>query len=146
MNGRWRSIVMAGLDPAIHRHSYPCRLILDGRIKCGHDSKEGAAMTTVMQRMKGRYIVYILASKRNGTLYIGVTNNLTRRSYEHREGKGSIFTKRYRVHNLVYAEEFSDVTQAIQRESNLKHWPRRWKIELIEKLNPEWADLYETIV
>jgi putative endonuclease len=108
---------MAGLDPAIQE-----------------------------QRMKSRCFVYILASKRNGTLYIGVTNNLMRRSYEHREGKGSIFTKRYEVHNLVYAEEFSDVTQAIQRESNLKHWPRRWKIELIEKLNPEWVDLYETLV
>jgi putative endonuclease len=96
--------------------------------------------------MKGRYFVYILASKRNGTLYIGVTNDRTRRTYEHKEGAGSGFTKRYEVQRLVYAEEYSDIGQAIQRESNLKHWPRRWKIELIEKLNPEWTDLYETIV
>jgi putative endonuclease len=95
--------------------------------------------------MKGRYFVYILASKRNGTLYIGVTNDLASRAYQHREGEGSVFTKRYQVHKLVYAEEFSDITQAIQRETNLKHWPRRWKIELIEKLNPEWTDLYETL-
>jgi putative endonuclease len=89
--------------------------------------------------MKGRYFVYILASKKNGTLYIGVTNDLARRTYQHKEGKGSTFTKRYQVQRLVYAEEFSDVTQAM-------HWPRSWKIELIEKVNPEWADLYETIV
>jgi putative endonuclease len=96
--------------------------------------------------MRGRYFVYILASKRNGTLYIGVTNDLVRRIYQHKEGSGSLFAKKYQVHRLVYAEEYSDVTQAIQRESNLKHWPRRWKGELIEKLNPDWADLYETIV
>ncbi len=96
--------------------------------------------------MKGRYFVYILASKRNGTLYIGVTNDLARRTYEHKQGNGSVFTKRYGVCRLVYADEFSDITQAIQRETNLKRWPRAWKIQLIEKLNPEWADLYETIV
>jgi putative endonuclease len=96
--------------------------------------------------MKGHYFVYILASKRNGTLSIGVTNDLARRTYQHKEGEGSIFTKKYGVQRLVYAEEFSDVSLAIQRESNLKHWPRRWKVELIEKLNPDWADLYETIV
>jgi putative endonuclease len=90
--------------------------------------------------------VYILASKRNGTLYIGVTNGLTRRTYEHKQGKGCVFTGRYGVCRLVYAEKFSDITQAIQRESNLKHWPRAWKIQLIESLNPEWADLCETIV
>jgi putative endonuclease len=96
--------------------------------------------------MRGRYFVYILASKRNGTLYIGVTDDLTRRTFEHKHGDGSVFTKRYEVKRLVCAEEFSNVTQAIQRESNLKHWPRSWKIELIEKLSPDWADLYETIV
>jgi putative endonuclease len=96
--------------------------------------------------MKGRYFVYILASKRNGTLYIGVTNDLTRRTFQHRQGSGSVFTKRYPVYRLVYAEEFSDITQAIQREPKLKHWPRRWKVELIEKLNPDWTDLYETIL
>jgi putative endonuclease len=96
--------------------------------------------------MRGRYFVYILVGKRNGTLYIGVTNDLTRRTFQHKQGSASVFTKRYQVYRLVYAEEFSDITRAIQRGSNLKHWPRRWKIELIEKLNPDWADLYETIV
>ena len=96
--------------------------------------------------MKGRYFVYILASKRNGTLYIGVTNELNRRAFEHKQGTGSVFTKRYEVNKLVYAEEYAEVTEAIQRETNLKHWPRRWKIELIESLNPEWSDLYETLV
>jgi len=71
---------------------------------------------------------------------------LVRRVYEHREDKGSLFAKKYLVHRLVRAEEFADVTQAIQRETNLKHWPRRWKIELIETSNPEWLDLYETIL
>jgi putative endonuclease len=96
--------------------------------------------------MRGRYFVYILASKKNGTLYIGVTNDLARRIYQHKEGSGSIFTRKYQVHRFVYVEEFSDVTQAIQRETNLKRWPRRWKIELIEKLNPDWVDLYERIL
>jgi putative endonuclease len=96
--------------------------------------------------MKGRYFVYILASKKNGTLYVGVTNDLTRRTFEHKQGAGIKFTKRYDVHRLVYAEEYSEVTQAIQRETNLKHWPRRWKSELIESLNPGWLDLYATLV
>jgi putative endonuclease len=96
--------------------------------------------------MKGRYFVYILASKRNGTLYVGVTNNLARRAFEHKQGSGSLFTARYKVSKLVYAEEFSEITQAIQRETNLKHWPRRWKVELIEKANPQWLDLYDTLV
>jgi putative endonuclease len=96
--------------------------------------------------MRGRYFVYILASKRNGTLYFGVTNDLARRIYQHKEGSGSVFTRKYQIHRLVYVEEFLDVTHAIQRETNLKRWPRRWKIELIEKLNPDWADLYEMIL
>ena len=66
--------------------------------------------------MKGRYFVYILASKKNGTLYVGVTNDLTRRTFEHKQGAGSKFTKRYDVHRLVYAEEYAEVTQAIQRK------------------------------
>ena len=77
---------------------------------------------------------------------MGVTNDLTRRTFEHKQGAGSKFTKRYDVHRLVYAEEYSEVTQAIQRETNLKHWPRRWKSELIESLNPGWLDLYATLV
>jgi putative endonuclease len=91
------------------------------------------------------YYVYILASRRNGTLYIGVTNNLGWRSFEHREGLSDGFTKKYRVKKLVYYEAHEDVTQAIQREKNMKHWPRAWKIALIERENPDWRDLYETL-
>jgi putative endonuclease len=86
--------------------------------------------------------VYILASKRNGTLYIGVTSDLLRRIYEHKAEVVDGFTKEYGVHRLVYIEEYADARTAIQREKSLKHWVRRWKIELIEKANPKWRDLY----
>jgi putative endonuclease len=92
------------------------------------------------------YYVYLLASQRNGTLYIGVTNNLVRRVYEHREGAVEGFTDRYGVKTLVHFEEFADVRLAIQREKTLKKWPRAWKLDLIEKSNPQWRDLYEEIV
>ncbi len=91
------------------------------------------------------YWVYILASGRNGTLYVGVTNNLSRRVWEHREGRGGEFTSRYGVKLLVYYETFPDVRNAIQREKNIKKWPRRWKLDLIETLNREWRDLYEEL-
>ncbi len=88
--------------------------------------------------------VYILASKRNGTLYIGVTADLSARIYAHRNGKGSAFTAKYGVKLLVWYETYDMVTDAIQRETSLKRWPRKWKLELIEKTNPEWEDLYES--
>ena len=91
------------------------------------------------------YYVYILASQRNGTLYIGVTSNIARRTTEHRENLVDGFTKKYGVHRLVYFETHEDVRHAIQREKNMKHWPRAWKIALIEKNNPDWLDLYETL-
>ena len=91
------------------------------------------------------YYVYILASQRNGTLYIGVTNNIARRSYEHRENLVEGFTKKYGVHRLVYFEVHEDIRRAIQREKNMKHWSRAWKIALIEKENPDWLNLYETL-
>ena len=87
------------------------------------------------------YWVYILASRRNGTLYIGVTNDLSRRVWEHKEGR-SEFTGRYGVRMLVYYESYPDVRNAIQREKNLKKWPRRWKLALIEGSNRDWRDLY----
>ena len=90
--------------------------------------------------------VYILASRRNGTLYIGVTSNLVRRIHEHREGLGDGFTKRYGVKRLVYFEAYDDIARAIQREKTMKHWSRAWKLELIESRNPDWDDLYDTIV
>jgi putative endonuclease len=90
------------------------------------------------------YCVYILASRRNGTLYVGVSNDLVRRVWEHRQGIGG-FTTKYGVTRLVYFEDTPNVTAAIQREKNLKHWSRAWKIALIERANPEWGDLYHEI-
>jgi putative endonuclease len=90
------------------------------------------------------YWTYILASKSRGTLYIGVTNGLIFRVEQHRAGKGSAFTRKYGVHMLVWFEEFADVRQAIQREKTLKHYVRDWKINLIERTNPHWVDLYPT--
>ena len=88
------------------------------------------------------YYVYIMASRKNGTLYIGVTNDIARRAYEHREGLLPGFTKRYAVKLLVHIEPFDDIRSAIQREKNVKKWPRAWKIALIEETNPDWRDLY----
>tara|TARA_R110000824_G_scaffold118960_18_gene272502 strand:+ start:19911 stop:20285 length:375 start_codon:yes stop_codon:yes gene_type:complete len=88
------------------------------------------------------YYVYILASRRNGTLYIGVTNDIARRVHEHRTGAGSAFARKYDVHRLVHVDVFEEATLAIQREKTLKEWKRQWKIDLIEKDNPEWRDLY----
>jgi putative endonuclease len=88
------------------------------------------------------YFVYILASKRNGTLYVGVTGDLYGRIVEHRDGLIPGFTKRYGVKTLVYFEEHDDVDQAILREKRIKRWRRNWKIELIETRNPEWRDLW----
>jgi putative endonuclease len=96
--------------------------------------------------MMRRGYVYILASGKRGTLYIGVTNDLARRVYEHRQGHASKFTKRYSVHNLVWYEEYSIMPEAIQRETSLKRWKRDWKIALIEKNNPEWTDLSAGLV
>jgi len=87
-----------------------------------------------------RGYVYILASKKNGTLYIGVTSNLPRRLYEHQHGLVPGFTSRYGVTRLVWVEEHALVAAAIQREKRLKKYPRQWKINLIEELNPEWDD------
>jgi putative endonuclease len=93
-----------------------------------------------------QYWVYILASRRGGTLYVGVTNDLIRRTYEHREGLVPGFTKRYGVKMLVYYERHDTAAAAIQREKNIKHWSREWKIDLIVASNPDWRDLYEDIV
>ena len=87
--------------------------------------------------------VYILASKRNGTLYIGVTNDVPARVQAHREGRGSEFVQKYNVTRLVWYEEHSLYAAAIQRETSIKRWKRKWKLELIEKMNPDWDDLLE---
>ena len=91
------------------------------------------------------YYVYILASRRNGTLYTGVTNDLVRRIHEHRTEAVDGFTKKYGVHMLVWFESADDVTAAIQREKTIKKWNRQWKLALIEKENPDWTDLYDEI-
>ena len=95
--------------------------------------------------MQRSYWVYILASKMGGTLYIGVTNDLVRRVYEHRMGLADGFTKKHQIHRLVYFEQHSEVEAAILREKRLKKWNRAWKIALIEKDNPTWKDLYPDI-
>ncbi len=86
--------------------------------------------------------VYILASRRNGTLYIGVTGDLHKRMTDHREGRGSAFTRKYGVTRLVHVEGYSSALDAIQREKRLKGWKRAWKLELIEQGNPTWSDLW----
>jgi len=108
---------MAGLVPAIHVLQY-CR-------------------------MAGGY-VYVLTNRPNGILYVGVTNDLVRRVFEHRSGFVESFTKRYGLKRLVYFERFEDIRDAIQREHNIKHRPRAWKARLIVATNPNWDDLYDT--
>jgi putative endonuclease len=90
--------------------------------------------------------VYILASKRNGTLYIGVTSDLVKRIYEHKQNLIDGFTKEYNVHILVYYEHYNEIEEAILREKQMKKWNRKWKIRLIEEKNPEWKDLYSEIL
>jgi len=90
--------------------------------------------------------VYIMASKRNGTLYIGVTSDLVKRVWQHREGSVSGFTARYGVKRLVYFEPHGDMHSAVTRERQIKEWQRRWKVELIEQTNPRWDDLWPTII
>jgi putative endonuclease len=91
------------------------------------------------------YFVYIMASQENGTLYIGVTNNLDRRVYEHKHDLIEGFTKQYKVHKLVYYEESPSVDDAILREKQLKNWRRHWKLELINRSNPKWSDLADEL-
>jgi putative endonuclease len=95
-----------------------------------------------MLRLRMRsYWLYILASRPRGTLYVGMTNDLVRRMQEHREGLTDGFTKEHNVKMLVYYEQHSTAIGAIQREKNIKHWSRKWKIDLVTSMNPEWQDL-----
>jgi putative endonuclease len=90
--------------------------------------------------------VYILTNKRNGTLYVGVTSNLVKRVWEHKSGAADGFTKRYDLHELVWYELHESMESAIEREKRLKNWKRVWKLGLIEENNPDWHDLYESLV
>lgn len=92
------------------------------------------------------YYVYILASFRNGTLYVGVTNDLIKRVWQHKNNLADGFTKKYKVHTLVYYESTSDVESAITREKQIKNWRRQWKLNAINKFNPDWKDLYKDII
>jgi len=96
--------------------------------------------------MPSQPAVYILASKRNGTLYVGVTGTLQARAWQHRHDAVEGFTKTYHVHLLVYYEVHPDMTSAINREKQIKKWRRSWKIEMIEKQNPDWRDLWKEIL
>lgn len=93
-----------------------------------------------------KYFVYIIASNRNGTLYIGSTSNLVKRTWEHKQKLADGFTKRYGVDQLVYYEVFDTATAMVARERQLKQWNRLWKLKLIEATNPDWNDLYPTII
>lgn len=95
--------------------------------------------------MRMSYWVYILASERNGTLYVGVTNDLRRRVWEHKEGVGAAYTRKYNVTRLVFFEEHSDIDRAIEQEKRIKRWRRKWKLDLIERGNPDWRDLFEDL-
>ena len=94
--------------------------------------------------MRGGW-VYIVTNRPNGTIYVGVTSDLGRRIWEHREGVADGFTKRYQLKRLVWAERHENMRAAIQREKNLKHWPRAWKVDLITVRNPEWRDLSDQL-
>jgi putative endonuclease len=93
--------------------------------------------------MKENFYVYIMASHRRGTLYVGVTSNLPKRVYEHKNGMVEGFTKEYSVHRLVYYEVANDAETALLRERQMKKWNRAWKLRLIEEQNPDWTDLYD---
>jgi putative endonuclease len=90
--------------------------------------------------------VYLLASRRRGTLYVGVTSDLTKRVWEHKNGLADGFTKKYQVHMLVWYEPYETMETAIQREKGIKKWNRSWKLALIEKTNPSWKDLFNDII
>ena len=94
--------------------------------------------------MRGGF-VYLMANRPDGTLYVGVTSDLPRRAWEHREGAIDGFTKRYGLKRLVWFEAHDDIRTAIQREKTMKHWPRAWKVRLIVAANPEWRDLFDEI-
>lgn len=102
--------------------------------------------SSIQKTLLNHYYVYILASKKNGTIYIGITNDIVRRVYEHKNKVNKGFTNKYNVNLLVYFENHSDVNQAIELEKQLKNWHRQWKVDLIEKDNPHWKDLFNSIL
>jgi len=102
-------------------------------------------LTRMWRQWDWSAFVYIMTNRPNGILYVGVTNDIARRAWEHREGVVDGFTKRYGLKRLVWFEPHESIVAAIQREKNMKHWPRAWKVRLILATNPEWNDLYDTL-
>ena len=98
-----------------------------------------------MHERRNTFWLYILASRPGGALYVGVTNDLSRRVWEHRQGRGGLHTRRYRIDRLGYYEAYPSVRDAIQRERNMKHWPRAWKCNLIVAVDPTWRDLSDEL-
>ncbi len=144
--------VMAGLGPAIHvlpslseAAADPCgALPFHNAIKRIKSWMAGTSPAMTMERGMGGY-VYLMTNRPNGTLYCGVTNDIARRTHEHREGLVPGFTKRHGLKRLVWFAFHEDIRDAIQRESTMKHWPRAWKTRLIMAENPDWNDLYDTL-
>ena len=95
--------------------------------------------------MQKYFYVYIITNKRNGTLYIGVTSNIVKRIYEHKNNLANGFSKKHKLHTLIYYEQYLDALSAIAREKQLKKWKRLWKLKLIDRTNPKWRDLYHDI-
>jgi putative endonuclease len=125
---------MAGLVPAIHVGQATCVGPIAIR------ASDGQAAT-----MQGGW-VYMMTNRPNGTLYVGVTSDLARRAWQHREGLVEGFTKKYGLKRLVYVERHDDIRTAIQRETSIKRWPRAWKVNLILAQNPDWDDLSEGLI
>ena len=113
-------------------------------MKCGVMARLDRAIHLPNHRRMGGW-VYIMTNMARGTIYVGVTSDIARRAWEHREGVVDGFTKRYGLDRLVYIERHEDIETAIRRETRLKHWPRAWKIDLIRSVNPQWDDLYDTL-
>ncbi len=116
------------------------------RTKAVIPAKAGIQKKNKNQMKNKNYYIYILASDKNGTLYIGVTNGLAKRVFQHKEKEIDGFTKKYSIDKLVYYEFFNTIEEAITREKNLKKWKRQWKINLIEKDNPGWKDLFDDML
>jgi putative endonuclease len=92
-----------------------------------------------------QWFVYVMTNKPFGTLYVGVTGHVSRRVHMHRIGEGGLFTRKYNLSRLVYFEAFDNPRAAIQREKTMKHWPRKWKLNAIDRMNPKWLDLYDLL-
>ena len=112
---------------------------------CHPGPDPGSSDVSIVMQNEYQYYVYIMSSRPYGTLYIGVTNNLIKRVEDHKNGTNDGFTKKYSIHHLVYFEVIEDIHTALEREKQLKNWKRNWKIQLIEKENKEWKDLYPSI-